>query len=615
MEESRVRIRRDIFSFTIILLTSMKPLVLSSILIPPSRSGLYVSMPLTTSDWCTTVFLEQVRYSTINLSPVVLLNGEFPFKLRRGPTFAYWFLCMGEQQVEAKLVERGNKENLDAALWFVTMTTPAETKSLKKNLKTSKPFKELDIKLIVITAFLKSSKNPRLEIFLCREFAELSQDLLSVRDSEQLAVNFIQMDAKCPDKAACALDEAKADWKNIDTQDLENAEVDAFKGTLNKPTYHILRSMTMKYMNLSFTPTKKSKAISLQLCDRCGLPSPRLSFLKVHFKGTSRDNLFYCEKRVQFGDSSLTAVLGSPFDRNTWITFGAFVLLIMAVLKENRISGGLDFVWNFLSQPAQHKNNTVVISLGLLTLVLQQIYLTYLTSRITLPFESVQPINDIPTLFSSGYRIILTRKQAKSPQKFIAFYNASFARFALGQDPMKLLLIANDTGELLNSINKNLLKYGGENGAILAPKGSEYKVKIRAEADKEKNVTCYMIQKSFYSFRKATYFRRHHSVQYHRFLSQFYMFGFGDYWAQAFRVADRRKHFKNARDKTVEVVVSSIGETTPMSQSFLLCTFIMALTLPVFLLECSWFQIRRKFSTHRVKSRELVIVLPRDIIW
>jgi len=276
-------------------------------------------------------------------------------------------------------------------------------------------------------------------------------------------------------------------------------------------------------------------------------------------------------------------------------------------MKRDRIWGGLDFLWHFLAQPTQNNNNDFVIALGLMTLVLQQIYLTYLTSRITLPFSSVQPIQDIPTLFSSGYRIVFTKKYAKAPEKFIAFFKDSFSLCAPNLDPMKLLVTANETNNGTDNITISLLKWT-DAGAILGSQLSKSKIMIRAEKDRSHNGSCYMINKSFYVTPKTQYFRGHHSASFHRFLFQFYMFGYSLFWAKIYRAADTRMHQKDLRVKSDGEVVTSISEKTPMSQSFMLCAISMSLTLPIFFLELSWFRTRRHVFAER---NEVIGVWPR----
>jgi hypothetical protein len=63
------------------------------------------------------------------------------------------------------------------------------------------------------------------------------------------------------------------------------------------------------------------------------------------------------------------------------------------------------------------------------------------------------------------------------------------------------------------------------------------------------------------------------------------MAGIHDFWEENLKAFFRRRNRKRIRVKSDEVVVTSLNQKTPMSQSFLLCTILLALTIPVFFLE------------------------------
>jgi hypothetical protein len=101
-------------------------------------------------------------------------------------------------------------------------------------------------------------------------------------------------------------------------------------------------------MNITFTPSREdSKPGSLQMCDHCGWPLEKLTYLKVFFLFINKENLVYCKTRLQFGNTNMFSVLLNPFDMRTWILNAAFILLITGLTKKNRISKALDVVWNF----------------------------------------------------------------------------------------------------------------------------------------------------------------------------------------------------------------------------------------------------------------------------
>jgi hypothetical protein len=102
----------------------------------------------------------------------------------------------------------------------------------------------------------------------------------------------------------------------------------------------------------------------------------------------------------------------------------------------------------FLAQPGQYKKS-LALCFVLGNFTLQQNYISYFTSRITLPFQELLADN-IPDLFASGFRIVLPFRMTSV--KYITTYNSSFNHFVPGQNPKKLLITSEENKGGTNGI-------------------------------------------------------------------------------------------------------------------------------------------------------------------
>jgi hypothetical protein len=90
----------------------------------------------------------------------------------------------------------------------------------------------------------------------------------------------------------------------------------------------------------------------------------------------------------------------------------------------------LGLVWNFLGQLGQNKKS-IVTGISLVAILLQQGYLYYFSSDVTIPYSEVS-IDRTTELFENGFKIILQHSETSTHfmekygygfQKFISFNN------------------------------------------------------------------------------------------------------------------------------------------------------------------------------------------------
>lgn len=560
----------------------------SNLLVPSSRSGLYISFPLhdvPLPNYCLDILYAQIKHQVSIFHPIVLSNNARQKKFSKVLAFTYWSFCLSLEEFETGLITRAKNEDLDYTLWFVTAFSMPETLKFWKHFLGTIELFEMNLKLFVLISSVNPSQN-LVTTHFCRNIWSYNPRILKESDTGELAEFLILKDSHCPDKAAAALKENAESWANINTLYFKLHFALGRYRKLNLPTYYVLRGMIATIFNLTFLTAPWPEA--LQLCDHCDWPSENLTYVKVVIFFKNSENLLYCKQLARIRNISMVSVVLSPLDRYTWGLFLGFILIVIAFTKKNKIWSGLDIVWNFLAQPGQTNRKSLALYFGLVTFVIQQNYLSYLTSGITLPFEEIL-FQTNENLFEGGYRLVVPHRFTGKLDRFMTTYRLSFQTSLPDKDPRKYFITASENEKGLDGIQA--MTGWVNSGAILGMEKFGYKFRILAENDMNYNATCHMVPEPFSTRYITQYARSHHSLAYYRLISQILMSGFDIEWENLYQAENYRRLTKKMRQVRKQIVVTSLNEKTPMSQSILLCTILMSLTIPALVSEVIWNQI------------------------